>query len=469
MAERFMYMTDLRGHPVFADPETYKVVVPRYTEIVGTSGLRRQILERDGDRLVETFEQAPLTPELAGRLRVHNANHNSWNYDWPHLQTELRGEGEMRERMRARLERELQGVPLDIKIVGLQRRYLLYYSDGSYTTQGRYLRVVPQPGTYPFDANGELLSVYTNGPTIDQIKSKKVTNAVGRPLLYAGPAWAVRFEVEGQQPAFGMTRVYVRDDGSFICSDWCQRDPTRADTTIHQQYGKGIDLLSGKSYTIGSWIMGPCLTRATAQGVYKPKGKVEVVAIGKLPPMVKVPTLEEALLKHKSAVSRMMDEGRSEDEIVAAAKQLLADRNREALHLVPVVLRSDGRYEPGVRANYADTQIDSHKFNKQFPKYFILRNYKKPGEPYATVDAVHLEVDESRLRKQVAQRKQAVNAIKEHGPIEAQHVKEALARLQELNIPELNGIDWDPDPSRFNPEQAVQVDEVVAQATGDTT
>lgn len=202
-------------------------------------GLRRQIVTAlDGAvRTKQQLQFAPWTPTLVRLARDFYRPLTGWNYDFPNPKTEDAASPRDVARIIERLREQVKILPMYIQIVGVQRRYLLYYSDGNKLTQVRYLRLAPKPGRdSPFGEDWELRESYRND-----------TNS-GTPLLYDGPAWTVRFTVDGVDP-IPDCRVYVDDDGRFICSDWCQR-------TGYTTYGKGIDL-QVQGYTLGSWIAGP--------------------------------------------------------------------------------------------------------------------------------------------------------------------------------------------------------------------
>lgn len=202
-------------------------------------GLRRQIVTAtDGAvRARQPLLFSPWTPTLVRLARDYYRPLTGWNYDFPNPKTEDAASPQDVARIIERLREQVKILPMDIQIVGVQRRYLLYYSDGNARSQVRYLRLAPKPGRdSPFGDDWELRESYRNNTDY------------GTPLLYDGPAWTVRFTVDGVDP-IPDCRVYVSDEGRFICSDWCQR-------TGYTTYGKGIDL-QVQGYTLGSWIAGP--------------------------------------------------------------------------------------------------------------------------------------------------------------------------------------------------------------------
>lgn len=205
-------------------------------------GIRRQIVTVDSNEgLVEKRQPlrfAPWTPTLVRLARDFYRPITGWNYDFPNPRVEDAPTRQDEGRLIERLLEQVKILPMDIQITGVQRRYLLYYSDGNKNTQIRYLRLAPKPGRdSPFDQDWELREGF-----------RKDSGDYGTPLLYDGPAWFVRFTVDGVDP-IPDCRVYVDDDARFICSDWCQR-------TGYTTYGKGIDL-QVQGYTLGSWIAGP--------------------------------------------------------------------------------------------------------------------------------------------------------------------------------------------------------------------
>lgn len=202
-------------------------------------GLRRQIVTAlDGAvRTKQQLQFAPWTPTLVRLARDFYRPLTGWNYDFPNPKTEDAASPQDVARIIERLREQVKILPMDIQIVGVQRRYLLYYSDGNKQSQARYLRLAPKPGRdSPFGDDWALRESY------------RQDTDHGTPLLYDGPAWTVRFTVDGVDP-IPDCRVYVDDDGRFICSDWCQR-------TGYTTYGNGIDL-QVQGYTLGSWIAGP--------------------------------------------------------------------------------------------------------------------------------------------------------------------------------------------------------------------
>lgn len=222
-------------------------------------GLRRQIIPViDGSSLVIDAQRAnralrfaEWTPELVEAAIGHHVQPNSWCYNIANPKYEATTPEQVAALVR-RLEDMCKLLPFEVKVTAVQRRFLLYYSDGDKRTQERYLRLVTAPGKEnPYDREWELVKRF-----------RTADNAYGRPLLYEGPAWVTRFTVNGVDPIVGC-RVYVDDEGRFICSDWCQR-------TGHSTYQRGIDLqVSG--YTFDSWIAGPCMQQGSNSRLL-PKG-----------------------------------------------------------------------------------------------------------------------------------------------------------------------------------------------------
>lgn len=220
-------------------------------------GLRRQIVEIDetgfilaGKANTQSPRFALWTPELVKAAYGVQVFPNGWCYNAPNPKYE-ETTPEQAAAMIKRLEAMCALLPFKVKVTAVQRRYLLYYSDGGKDTQQRYLRLAPRPGKgSPYTANWELANRF-----------KEDHPSSGTPLLYAGPAWVTRFTVNGTDPVRDC-RVYVDDEGRFICSDWCQR-------TGHSTYHQGIDL-QVQGYTFDSWIAGPCMQKLG--GALLPKG-----------------------------------------------------------------------------------------------------------------------------------------------------------------------------------------------------
>jgi hypothetical protein len=270
-----MYLSDLAPQANIMNLETGELRSINSAAVKDRApiGLRRYVLEESsGGSYRETGECMPMTEELFAELEDNMRLPNNWNYDWPHLQVEIEGDGAdhpIRLAILERLNREMADHPYTFQVTGLQRRYLMYFSDGNYQSQQAFERYVPRPDSSPFRRDGSLRKKYNwiwNSNMRDakvpvpQTESKLYGNLA--PCLYTGPAWVVRFQLDGQDPLLERCRVYVTDEGEFICSDWCQR---------HDQtsYGDGINLQRG-IYSFGAWVTGPCVTFASGRGGFKP-------------------------------------------------------------------------------------------------------------------------------------------------------------------------------------------------------
>jgi hypothetical protein len=184
--------------------------------------------------------------------------------------------------------------------------------------------------------------------------------------------------------------------------------------------------------------MGPALSRAQQQGIWSPpKTKSRVVSIGQLKEAkIRIPTVKEAIAKHLPALLRMVDAGKTDSkDVLATLQQALTDRKRDALHLVPVRLRADGKYKDEVRVLYKDTRVDATKVSPKGKEYYVLKGYGKPGEPSAVVDPVHLELDIDRILVDLNKlTKKAAAAVKVTNlpPLDAASVAALEARAREL-------------------------------------
>jgi hypothetical protein len=256
---------------------------------------------------------------------------NSWNFDFPHFQIESADTSAHRAQLAAKLTGMMADTGYEFEITGLQRRYLMYMTDGSVESQKKFERLMPGPDPFPFRRDGTLKRPYTNVYD-SQMRDAKVpfpkefANRYGslRPCLYFGPAWVVRFKLDGQDTLLDRCRVYVTDNGDFICSDWCQRHDFSSYT------GGGINLQMG-IYNFSTWITGPCVAKAMESGHFKPKhmtvqrSKVREL-VSKAPPVI--PTLGEALGKATALVAKYTPAKVEVGEITAAAlEEALAAAN----------------------------------------------------------------------------------------------------------------------------------------------
>lgn len=308
---QWIYLTDMAPQATIMNTQTGEMrrIMSSAVKDRAPAGLRRFLLDEVNDGLFrETGEVVPLTESLIDDLEESYHRPNAWNYDWPHFQIESAADIDpsMRERVASRLTAMMGQHPYEFEITGLQRRYLMYYSDGNYKSQQRFERLVPSPDSSPFRRNGDLRRKY-NWIWNSNMRDAKVpfpSEQQGlygdlRPCLYTGPAWVVRFLLDGQDVLLERCRVYVDDDANFICSDWCQRHD-------YSSYGDGINLQTGL-YSFDSWVTGPCLTKNTESGKFKPKTAVfkrtAVRELMKRMP-VAVPTYEATFAKAQAAVAQ---------------------------------------------------------------------------------------------------------------------------------------------------------------------
>lgn len=296
----WVYLRDMHGSTNILNLENQQkmTVYPTQVKDGAPIGMRRFLLEQTGaNAWRETGEQADMTEELFDVMVESHVNVNGWNFDWPNFQYESSVTKEEIDQLAAKLKAMMAKHPFETQ-VWVQPRMLLYYSDGSYKSQKKFLTLAPHPGTSPYSPTGEFKKKYltdwdneaykANKPQPEGIKAQ----GGGAPLLYRGKAFLVRFTLDDQQPAFEHTRVYVEPNGQFICSDWCQRHD-------FSSYEQGINLQSG-IYDFDSWILNACIPRAMKQGVFKPKSaeiKREQVRdlIKREGRPVKIPTYDEAM------------------------------------------------------------------------------------------------------------------------------------------------------------------------------
>lgn len=324
MSKRWIYLTDMSGSgATIYNPETDTIRHIGIAAVAGKApgGLRRMVLEENGTGFVETGEMVPLNEQLIDELEdSYNTSRNNWNYDWPHLQVEMGDTPEKQEFVRQRLTEMMSAYPYKFEIVGLQRRFLMYFSDGNFKSQQKFVALVPTPHANPFRRDGSLRRRYRgNWSNLDRDAGapypKKYEQEVGgglRPLLYVGPAYVVKFQLDGQTVAFENCNVYVDDEANFICSDWCQRHD-------HSSYENGINLQT-MIYDFASWVTGPCVGRAVKQGVFKPtSAKFEQFAVRDLIRRGSITTIsiEEAQVQARAQLEKTVKD-RLELEISSA-------------------------------------------------------------------------------------------------------------------------------------------------------
>lgn len=176
--------------------------VARFARIVEREEIVYDLTPPDKELIEKYLEQA----------RERYSRRNCWIYDPPDII-----EAEDNSEMLSKLE-----LPPGFRVVYLRKRRIKYYSDGDPETTEEMIRVED-----------------------------------GRPLLYEGEAWALKFlvQVDGkwQDCLWDNAFIYFREDEGdlrFICSDWCQRNRRKV-------YDAGINLYSGEWYTLNAWLLGP--------------------------------------------------------------------------------------------------------------------------------------------------------------------------------------------------------------------
>lgn len=278
MQSRWMLLRDVATNTVLLNLDTKERVSVSADQFKGHrwSGLRREVVVYDdASGLYEfTGETLPITEEIADELdtEYQSFDGNGWHYEWPHVEVETTTPDQV-EALRANLLAQLAPHPYEFQIIGLQRRFVMYYSDGGVDSQQYFLDYIPTPDSSPFKRNGELKVRYVNNwdhlcrdnqiPLTAAHKGKGVL----RPCLYRGPAWAVRLLVDDQQ-IFRRCMIFVDDDGKFLFSSWCQR---------HGQKKDGINLQLG-IFSFDGWIVGSGIARMIGERVFKPK-KTKIVTV----------------------------------------------------------------------------------------------------------------------------------------------------------------------------------------------
>lgn len=307
-ANRWVYLADMHNGAAIQNLTTGEIRQVYVSSVQGGAkiGLRGYVLEELDGSYVETGELIhPADEELFDHFISHYHNSNGWNYDYPHWEFESNVTPQQLADLKAKLEGMMAPRGFKFEVIGLAPRSLLYFSDGGHKSQKKFVSMVPHPNGVPWRRDGSLKTRYQchwsstdrdNGVPYPHDHEKKYGTL--SPMLYCGPAAVVRFLVEDQQPAFGNCRVYVTMDGDFICSDWCQRHD-------FSSYGSGINLQTG-IYSFDSWIVGPCLSRAMQQKVFKPKGAtVTIEPVRELLKKTPAPmqSLDEALKDAKRIVA----------------------------------------------------------------------------------------------------------------------------------------------------------------------
>lgn len=309
---RWIYLSDLAPRAVIRNLTTGEMrsIMSSAVKDRAPTGLRRYVLEElSGGMYQETGECLALTPALTDDLIEFHNFPNNWNYDWVHPTTEFPGDDPAaHERIAHLLSAQMAAQPYDFQIVGLQRRLLWYYSDGSLESQKRFEAYLPHPDRYPYRQDGTFRHRYNwtyNSLMRDaEARVPKLGYEVGGcyPLLYRGPAWTVRFLLDGQDVLLDRCRVYVDDDAQFICSDWCQRHD-------YTSYGNGINL-QVKAYSFEGWVTGPCIIKNIESGKFTPRQvtvKREAVRelMRRTPKTVAIPDFTEEYTKVKALVDKL--------------------------------------------------------------------------------------------------------------------------------------------------------------------
>jgi hypothetical protein len=312
MSNKWVYLSDLAPQATIKNLTTgeKRTIMSNAVKDRAPSGLRRTVLEEmPGNIFAETQDVLPFTSELAEEMDECYSSPNGWHYDWPHMPTELEDTPETRQRLIDTVLEQLGEVPFEFKITGLQRRWLFYYSDGSMESQKRFDRYIPTPSSQsPYDRQWKLrdrYQMYYNSLMRDAKVPvpKGIAGKWGnmRACLYAGPAWTLRFQIDGQDPLLERCRVFITDDGTFIGSDWCQRHD-------YSSYNNGGINLQMGIYTLSGWIMGPCLTYNQQNSGIKLKNTVykvdKVRDLMAKNPIIQVPQFKDSFAKAQQLIQQ---------------------------------------------------------------------------------------------------------------------------------------------------------------------
>ena len=426
--DQWMYLSDRTGHASFVNLDTGVVLNTREVTVKGECGLRRQRLRWVSlNQFEELPEFAPLTPEVLKLLRQHGGSANSWNIDPVCLPVEATSDDPAwYAETSARILDALQLMPYTPTLLGIQLRHLLYYSDGNYKSQQRYLSVVPLvPYASVWNAKWQLHKSIANAPTQAEVieyadadidEDAKAQNPLvlgtksleGSPLLWNGPAIVVRLLLDGQQAAFGGCRIYLDPtDLRVISSDWCQR-------AGRDMYDYGIDL-QVREYDLPTWLISSCVPRAMTEGTFKPKtSKTKVIQLATMKKPAPVPTLAEALKKHESAVNRLLRTMTVEELLVQLREDLHPkgkNPRRAELHKVPMCLVPE--FTADTRKLYENAVSDSSILCSG--ESVGLRGYTKADTVH--VRAEYLMIDEARVRAKVLALSAAVPAPEVKKPL----------------------------------------------------
>lgn len=328
----WIYLSDLAPKARILNPETGELreIMQSAVKNKAPIGLRRYCLEElPGGSYQETGALADLTPTLVEDMLDHSVKPNSWNFDFADYAFESASDPAELDRVKARLEREMADYPYTFEITGLQRRFLLYFSDGNVESQQAFEALLPTPETSPLRADGTLRRpfAFTYNHLHRDAKApwpRHEERLYGglRPCLYRGPAYVVRFLLDGQDVLLERCRVYVDPKGNFICSDWCQRHD-------YSSYSNGINLQMG-IYTFSTWVTGPCLVKNGDN--FTPKNTTfERTAIrDMLKRHVLIPTFDETLAKATKKIA-LVSKALPPKPVVADAGPITADIMAEAM------------------------------------------------------------------------------------------------------------------------------------------
>lgn len=328
----WIYLSDLAPKARILNPATGEIreIMQSAVKDKAPIGLRRYLLqELPGGIYRETGALAELTPQLIEDMIDHSVKPNSWNFDFADYHFEQQSDPDELARVRARLEHEMADYPYTFEITGLQRRYLLYFSDGNNESQQAFEALLPTPTDSPLRADGTLRRpfAFTYNHLMRDAKAPWPRNEERlygglRPCLYRGPAYVVRFLLDGQDVLLERCRVYVDPEGNFLCSDWCQRHD-------FSSYSDGINLQMG-IYTFSTWVTGPCLVKNG--GNFTPKtATFERTAVrDMLKKHTLVPSFDETLAKATKKIA-MVSKALPPKPVVPDAGPITADAMAEAM------------------------------------------------------------------------------------------------------------------------------------------
>jgi hypothetical protein len=309
--QRFAHLRDRwGGSPLLFDLDTFQVAAPKHDAFVGQSGLRGQLVLREGNDLIEQVEPAPMTRALFQAMQRHTSYPNQWCYDPPHWTTERWLDAAAVARTRALIDQQFAAVhEYALRVTGLQPVFLLYYSDGTVESQRRFICAAHGPEKQPF-TDRDLIDPAMFGKTFAAIREQHLTaTSLGtryRPVLWIGPAMKLRFSIDQQSPDTGV-RVFTDLNGEFLCSDWCQRDGME-----QKAKGNGIDLQL-RRYTLASWIIGPYLDRVGTN--FTATHQRKVVRLNQKPTPAQ--SLEKRLEWHyRKPLWKITDMGEAHDRLI---------------------------------------------------------------------------------------------------------------------------------------------------------